>query len=111
MTTRSLLASMIGVALLAALVNVVEFLCTAGLPAVYTQILTLRALDSREYYGYILLYNLAYICDDALMVTLAVVTLHRWKMQERHGRWLKLVSGVTISVLGAVLIFAPRLLL
>ena len=109
-TTRSLLASVVGVALLAALVNVVEFLCTAGLPAVYTQILTLRSLTPLQYYGYLALYNLAYVFDDALMVTVAVATLHRWKMQERHGRWLKLVSGVTIATLGGLLVFAPHLL-
>jgi hypothetical protein len=29
-------------------------------------------------------------------------------MQERHGRWLKLVSGLVICALGAVLVFAPQ---
>ena len=108
--SQGLLASLVGVALLAALVNVVEFLCTAGLPAVYTQILTMHDLDRSQYYGYLALYNLAYVLDDGLMVAIAVVTLHRWKMQARHGRWLKLISGATIATLGALLVFAPELL-
>lgn len=107
-TAENLLASLFGVALLAVLVNVVELLCTAGLPAVYTQILTLRELGTLEYLGYIALYNVAYIFDDGLMVALAVATLARWKVQERHGRWLKLASGVVVCSLGGVLLFAPQ---
>jgi glutaredoxin len=107
-TAEKVGASVLGVALLAILVNVVELLCTAGLPAVFTQILTLRNLSTLEYYGYLVLYNVAYVFDDALMVAAAVFTLTRWKMQERHGRWLKLVSGLVICVLGAMLVFAPQ---
>ena len=106
-TAENLPASLLGVVLLAVLVNVVELLCTAGLPAVFTQVLTLHDLDVLEYYGYLALYNLAYVFDDALMVAAAVFTLARWRMTERHGRWLKLVSGVVICALGAVLVFAP----
>jgi glutaredoxin len=107
-TAEKVGASVLGVALLAILVNVVELLCTAGLPAVFTQILTLRDLSTLEYYGYLVLYNVAYVFDDALMVAAAVFTLARWRMQERHGRWLKLVSGLVICALGAVLVFAPQ---
>lgn len=107
-TAQNVPASLLGVALLAILVNVVELLCTAGLPAIFTQILTLRDLSALEYYGYLALYNVAYVLDDALMVAAAVFTLARWRMQERQGRWLKLVSGLVISALGAVLVFAPQ---
>ncbi|OGT83467.1 MAG: hypothetical protein A3G96_00425, partial [Gammaproteobacteria bacterium RIFCSPLOWO2_12_FULL_52_10] len=65
-------AACMAVIAVAVLVNLVELLCTAGLPAVYTQILTARNLSAWGYYGYLLLYNLAYIFDDALMVTIAV---------------------------------------
>ncbi|HSL52568.1 MAG TPA: glutaredoxin domain-containing protein [Candidatus Deferrimicrobiaceae bacterium] len=96
-----------GVVVLAILVNIVELLCTAGFPAVYTRILTLRELPAWKYYAYLLLYNLAYVLDDGLMLTLAVVTLSRRKLQERAGRWLKLVSGSVMLGLGAVLIGRP----
>ncbi|HEX6212884.1 MAG TPA: glutaredoxin domain-containing protein [Methylomirabilota bacterium] len=100
-------AALGGVIVLAVLVNVVELLCTAGFPAVYTRILTLHALPVWQYYGYLMLYNLAYVLDDGLMLTLAVVTLGRRKLQERAGRWLKLVSGGVMLTLGAVLIGRP----
>ena len=78
--------------------------CTAGLPAVYTRILTLRALPTWQYYGYLALYDLAYVFDDGVMLAIAVVTLGRRKLQERAGRWLKLVSGIVMLVLGAALV-------
>jgi hypothetical protein len=102
--------ALVAVTMLALTVNVVEFLCTAGLPALYTRILTLRALPAWQYYAYLALYDLAYVADDALMVTIAVVTLQRMKLAERAGRWLKLVSGLVMLVLGAVLLLAPSLL-
>ena len=97
---ENLYGVLVGSIMLAVLVNTVELLCTAGFPAVYTQILTLRRLPWWEYYGYLGLYNLAYILDDSLMVTLAVITLGRRKLQEKEGRWLKLISGAVMLGLG-----------
>ncbi|MGR9091773.1 MAG: glutaredoxin domain-containing protein [Gammaproteobacteria bacterium] len=93
---------------LAVLVNVVELLCTAGLPALYTQVLSRYELPAVSYYLYLVLYNIAYMADDAAVVAIAVVTLGHRRLQEREGRWLKLLSGGFIIVLGAILIFAPE---
>ncbi len=40
-------------------------------------------------------------------MAVVVVTLGRRKLQERQGRWLKLVSGLVIAALGLVLLFKP----
>lgn len=106
-----LAGALTGVVLLAGLVNTIELLCTAGFPALYTQILTMQQLPAWQYYGYLGLYNLAYIFDDSLMVTIAVVTLSRRKLQERAGRWLKLTSGLVMAGLGAVLLLQPEWLI
>lgn len=108
---ENMTAAFLAVITVAVLVNLVELLCTMGLPALYTQILSSRELSVMGYYGYLLLYNLAYIFDDALMVGIAVITLSSRKMKEVEGRWLKLVSGIVIALLGAVLIIAPDALL
>jgi len=107
---RSALASLAGVAVLALLVNAVELLCTAGLPAVYTAILTRAPLSTAQYYAHLALYNLAYVADDALIVTVAVVTLSKAKLSERAGRWLKLSSGAVMLALALCLLFFPSLL-
>lgn len=101
-------AALAGVVVLAVLVNFVELLCTAGLPAVYTQILASQPLSSSGYYGYLALYNVAYMFDDGLMVGIAVATLSGTRLQETGGRWLKLVSGMVMVLIGVLLIFKPE---
>jgi hypothetical protein len=105
---ENLAGAMVGVMVLALLVNTVELLCTAGFPAVYTHILTLRELPWWRYYGYLALYNVAYMLDDGVMVLVAVLTLSRFKLQERGGRWLKLLSGTTLLTLGLTLLVRPE---
>jgi glutaredoxin len=108
---ENLAGALAGAFVLAVLVNFVELLCTAGLPALYTQILTLRDLSAGQYYGYLLLYNLAYMFDDTAMVALVVVTLGRRKLGEEPGRWLKLASGTVMLLLGVLLLARPDWLL
>jgi threonine/homoserine/homoserine lactone efflux protein len=59
------------------------------------------------YYGYLLLYVVAYVLDDSLVLALATVTLTGGRLQERAGRWLKLVSGLVMAGLGVVLLLRP----
>ena len=92
---------------LAVLVNVVELMCTAGLPAIYTQILTLQQLPPWENYAYLGLYNVGYMFDDSLMVIAFLVTLSHRKMREPEGRWLKLISGAVVLALGLAMLFRP----
>jgi hypothetical protein len=104
---ESLTSAVLGAAVLAVLVNIVELLCTAGLPAMYTGILTMQELSPLHNYAYLLLYIAAYMFDDALMVSIVVVALGRHKLQERGGRILKLISGLVVFALGAVMLFRP----
>lgn len=107
---ENLWGAIIGASVLAVLVNMIELLCTAGLPAMYTEVLALQRYPRWMNYAYLGLYNLAYMLDDMLMVTGVVVTLGRHKLQENEGRWLKLVSGAAILALGVVMIVKPELL-
>jgi glutaredoxin len=108
---ENMIATFIAVIVMAVLVNLIELLCTAGLPALYTQILTLQQLSTFKYYAYLLLYNVAYMFDDALMVGLVVFSMSKQRLGEQQGRWLKLLSGGIIFILGALLIFKPSLLI
>jgi glutaredoxin len=104
---RNLTAAIIGTVILAGLVQIVEFMCTSGFPALFTRILTLQQLDRASYYGYLLLYNAAYMLDDVIVLTIGVVMLSRHRLQEKEGRWLKLLSGIVMAGLGVYLIVAP----
>jgi hypothetical protein len=108
---RSLPLALLGAATLAVVVNFIELLCTAGLPAMYTAILTQQALSPAAHYGYLGLYILGYIADDSLMVGATVMALSSRKLSESAGRWLKLVSGLVMLALGAVMLLRPDWLL
>ena len=106
-TAKYLTVALTGVVALAVVVNMVELLCTAGLPAVYTQILTLQDLPVWKNYSYLALYISAYMLDDAMLLTIVVATLSHRKLQEREGRWLKLISGIVILALALAMLFKP----
>jgi len=108
---ENLTAALVGVVMLGVLVQVVELLCTSGFPALYTRILTMRHLEGWAYYGYLGLYDAAYMFDDVIVLTIGVITLSQRRLQEREGRWLKLISGAVMLGLGTVLILAPKWLM
>lgn len=104
---ENLTGALIGAVVLAILVQIVEFMCTSGFPALYTRILTLKQLDSVSYYSYLLLYNLAYMFDDIIILAIGIITLSQRRLQEKEGRWLKLISGLVMVGLGIYLIMVP----
>ncbi|MDD1627722.1 MAG: NrdH-redoxin [Methylococcaceae bacterium] len=104
---QNLTGALIGAVVLAILVQIVEFMCTSGFPALYTRILTLKQLDSMSYYGYLLLYNLAYMFDDVIILAIGIITLSQRRLQEKEGRWLKLISGMVMVGLAIYLMVAP----
>ncbi len=103
-STPALLA---GAALLAIVANTYELLCTAGFPMVYTRALTLHDLPASSYYAYLAFYNLVYVIPLALIVAAFVLARTSRKLGEREGRLLKLLSGLMMLGLGALLLAAP----
>ncbi|MNZ61435.1 hypothetical protein D3C78_795330 [compost metagenome] len=106
-----LLPALAGVAVLAVVVNFIELLCTAGLPAIYTAVLTQQGLTPLAHYAYLGLYILGYIADDALMVATAVAALSSRKLSAQTGRGLKILSGLVMLALGVVMLLRPEWLL
>src|SRR3989344_7449095 len=68
-------AMILGVAILAVSVNSIELVCTAGLPAIFTQILAFNEVSHIARYGYMALYILLYMVDDIIIFAIAVYTL------------------------------------
>ncbi len=101
---ENLAGAIFGAAVLATLVQIVEFMCASGFPALFTRILMLKQLDSLSYYGYLLLYDVAYMLDDVIVLAIGIITLSQRRLQEKEGRWLKLVSGLVMVGLGVCLL-------
>lgn len=100
-----------GIVLLAIAVNLVELICSAGLPAVYTQILSLSALPSWQYYLYLLFYVLIFMMDDLFIFFTAMITLQAVGIQSKYSRLSKLVGGIAMLIIGILLLIKPELLM
>lgn len=103
----SLILAAIGIAGLAIVVNLIELVCSAGVPAVYTQILALHELSTPAYYGYLLLYLAVFLLDDAVIFATAMLTLHSGLFTGRYTRISHALGGGLLLSLGAVMILRP----
>ena len=97
-----------GVLLLAIAVNMIELVCSAGIPAVYTQVLALTLMPAWQYYGYLLLYNLIYMLDDIAIFSVAVATLQMTGIGTRYARASRLIGGIVLAAIGLMLLFRPQ---
>jgi hypothetical protein len=100
-----------GIILLAFAVNLVELVCSAGLPAVYTQVLALSDLATWQYYGYILLYILFFMLDDLIIFAIAMITLKLTGFSTKYSRYSNLIGGALMIIIGLLLIFKPEILM
>lgn len=108
--TPSLLVAALGVAALAVAVNLIELVCSAGVPAVYTQMLAMHDLPLPAYYGYLVLYLLVFLIDDIAIFAVAMITLRSVAATGRYSRVSHLVGGIVLLALGAIMILRPDLL-
>jgi hypothetical protein len=100
-----------GIILLAFLVNLVELICSAGLPAVFTQILAMNNLSTWGYYSYILLYILFFMMDDLFVFFIAMITFKMTGITTKYAKYSHLIGGVLMVVIGVLLIFKPEWLM
>lgn len=108
--TNQLMLSLIGIMALAVLVNLIELLCSAGIPAVYAQVLALSNLPVATYYGYLGLYIAVFMLDDVAIFATAMVALRVTGLTGSYARVSHLIGGVVLLVIGAVMLLRPELL-
>jgi len=101
-------AALAGIVLLAFAVNVVEFLCSAGIPAVFAQVLSLSDLAPLEYFGYLVLYVAVFMLDDLVVLVAALKTLEATGLTTRYARWSNAIGGAALLAIGALLILRPQ---
>jgi cytochrome c biogenesis protein CcdA/glutaredoxin len=106
----ALAATIAGTVALAVAVSLLETPCTAGLPLLWTTLLAEQGVAPLEAAGLFLAYMLVFLLDELIVFVLAVVTLRATKVQERHGRALKLVAGSVLICLAVTMLVAPSAL-
>jgi cytochrome c biogenesis protein CcdA/glutaredoxin len=96
---------------LAAGVAIIELPCTMGFPVVWTGTLQTLGIGRGTEFGALLgLYLLIYLLDELILFAIVVITLQVARVEEKHGRALKLIGGSLMVVLGAAMIAVPSLL-
>ena len=102
--------AVLGMMALAVGINLIELLCSAGVPAVYTQILTLNDLPTATYYSYIGLYIAVFMLDDVAIFATAMFALRVSGLTGSYARYSHLIGGVVLTAIGAIMLLRPELL-
>ena len=103
------IATIVGIVALAFVVNSVEFVCSAAIPAVFTQVLALSGLAAWKHYLYILIYDIFFMLDDLIIFGLAAFAISS-SYGEKYAKYCKIIGGILMFALGMLLLFAPDML-
>ena len=105
---RNFVLALAGIVLLAFAVNLVELICSAGIPAVYTQVLALSPLPAWQHHAYLALYILVFMLDDLFVFFVAMKTLQVAGLTGTYVRQSHLIGGAVLIVIGFLLLLKPE---
>lgn len=91
-------------------VSLVEFSCTAGFPVLWTNLLASQGVTVLVFVVLLVLYMFIYQIDELAIFLGAVFSLRASKLEEKHGRILKLIGGTLMLTLAAVMLINPNLM-
>jgi len=105
---KKLIWSLIGIILLAFSVNLLELVCSAGLPAVYTKLLSMSDLTKAQYYLYLFIYIVIFMFDDMAVFVITMTTMKRVNLDTKYARYSHLIGGIVMLILGLLMFFKPE---
>lgn len=108
---KSFLLSIFGIMLLAFSVNLIELLCSLGIPVMFTNILAMNDLSAIEYVIYMGLYLLFFLIDDILIFVIAMKTLKIKGISNKYTKYSHLIGGVIMVLLGILMAIKPEWLM
>lgn len=110
-TEKSFLLSILGIVLLAFYVNLIELLCSLGIPVMFTNVLAMNDLSTLEYVIYIGLYLLFFLIDDILIFVIAMKTLKIKGISNKYTKYSHLIGGIIMVLLGILMVIKPEWLM
>jgi len=108
---KNFFLAIVGISALAISVNLIEVVCSAGLPAIYTNLLSTIKLSTFEYYSYLSLYILIFMLDDLIIFFIAIKTFEVTGITNKYSKFSSIFGGLLIFIIGIILIFKPELLM
>jgi len=107
---KSVWAILGGTATMALGVTLFELPCTIGFPLIWTKIMAEHNPGLMTFVSLFLLYLIVYLLDEIAVFTSIVLTLKATRLEEKHGRMLKLVGGMIMLALSLAMIVKPDLM-
>ena len=109
-TENSFLLALLGVMVLAVSVNIIELACSAGLPILFAQILSMNDLSNAQTWFYNILYIFFFLLDDLIVFIIAMTTMKLTGISNKYNKYAHLIGGIIMLLIGILMIFAPNIL-
>jgi hypothetical protein len=106
--TKSVVPAILATATMALGIALVELPCTAGFPFVWSSIVGSLDLSKTHFAVLFALYLFLYLFIELIIFFIAVLRMRSMKMTEEQGRFLKLIAGSLMFILGLVLLVKPE---
>ncbi len=108
---KSFILAILGIVLLAASVNIIELLCSLGLPVMFTQILAINEVGKVGQILYSILYVLFFMIDDIIIFVIAMKTLEIKAISNKYGKYSHLIGGLIMIIIGVLMVYKPEWLM
>ena len=110
-TEKKFILALLGIIILAASVNIIELMCSIGIPLLFTQILAMNDLSTFNYMIYMLIYILFFLIDDIIVFVISMITLKVTGVSTKYTKYSHLIGGIIMLVIGLLLIIKPEILM
>ena len=98
----------LGTIVLALSVNLVELACSLGFPTIFLEILSINDITGFSKILYLLIYIFFYLIDDLVVFLIAVFTLKSKGISTKYNKFVNLIGGILMIIMGILLIFKPE---
>ncbi|UFX83016.1 hypothetical protein [Candidatus Absconditicoccus praedator] len=108
---KSMILSIIGISLIAFIVNFLEMFCTVGIPITYVTILEAQGFGLITNILFLLGYVFFFLLDHFIIFGFAVATFSLIGISNKHKIWINILGGLLMLGLGITIIIKPELLM
>ena len=108
---KKFILAILGIIALAASVNIIELMCSIGIPLLFTQILAMNNLSTLQYGIYMFIYILFFLIDDIIVFAISMFTLKVTGISTKYTKYSHLIGGIIMLIIGLLLIIKPELLM
>lgn len=110
-SNKSFVLALVGIIFLAISVNLIELLCSLGLPVMFTQILAYNNVTGIKNILYIILYIIFFLIDDLIVFFVAMKTLKITAISNKYSKYSHLIGGLIMLIIGILMLVKPEWLM